>query len=247
MAITFPQPKNTLLSEFIIETNAIEHTPVSLPDIEATRSRKQIHPHVAGHLAAIRYTIENLVKNWKFPAYHPIQWATESSADSNLEWLRTLHKKVMTPVAEYGATVPDANYIKLADCGNYRLDPLRIGFDRWMPKATSIPKLLQLWLQDLGSFHLGVANKLNHPTPTLLAQLVAKAQEAHLQLVCIHPWSDGSGLVGRLLENALRLRWGLPWKIFKAENVVAHIADIQRLEDSPEWRRHILENKAKQT
>jgi Fic family protein len=55
------------------------------------------------------------------------------------------------------------------------------------------------------------------------------AWKIHDEFECIHPFVDGNGRTGRLLLNALRLRYGLPWLTVHVDNEqFAYYRHIQR-------------------
>ena len=45
-------------------------------------------------------------------------------------------------------------------------------------------------------------------------KLISCIEELRFEFLCIHPFQDGNGRTARLIENAVRLLVGLPWRIF---------------------------------
>jgi Fic family protein len=243
MTPQFPPPSQPLLFSFIVESTLIEREEINAGDVMKTFRREALHPSAAGHFSAIRYAVD-LAKKPDFPARHSAQWETVSKADTNLYWLRDLHKKLMTPSAEYGEAYLNPNYIKRSDCGPFRLtERTMVGLDKYqniiprpLPKPTDINKLMHHWLKTIGEFHLKISAVLRRPSTSDLKQIEDMAWKAHLQLQCIHPWTDGTGRSARLVENLLRLRWGLPWKIITHKEAIWYVKQITDYEDSPEWQ-----------
>ncbi len=239
----FPPPSQPTLFAFIIESTRIEREEITPNEVSLTFKREQHHPSAAGHFSAIKYAVELAQRN-DFPSKHPSQWETPAKAHTNLYWLRDLHKKLMTPTADYGVMMANPNYIKKADCGNYRLSERQMvsmtpdgnTLVRQMPKATDLGKLLHLWYKQIGEFHQSISAVLHRPSPADLQRIEDMAWKAHLQLQCIHPWTDGTGRSARIVENILRLRWGLAWKTIMERDKVKYIQQIMAYEDGPEWQ-----------
>lgn len=243
MTPAFPPPSQPVLINFIVESTLMEKEEISHGDVMRTLNRESLHPSAAGHFSAIHYAVEQ-AKKTDFPARHQSQWETPAKADVNLYWLRELHKKLMTPSAQYGETYLNPNYIQRKDCGPYRLtERTMLGIDeslsiapRPLPKPTDIPKLMQHWYRSIGEFHLNISAVLRRPSMTDLKAIEDAAWKAHLQLQCIHPWTDGTGRSARIVENLLRLRWGLPWKTFQSKHMTSYVKAITNYEDGPEWK-----------
>jgi Fic family protein len=233
----FPMPDVQKLYLFIHHSNAIEHETTSIADIDQTFKRTAIWPNplAGGHIEAVGYALD-LASKEEFPAKHPIQFSTVAQSTINLYWLRDLQKKIMLPIAEHAKSMYDKNAIRVQDCGPYRLHPRRIGMNRMMPPPHLIEKLLQRWYSDIGQFHLSVVGKVHRPSREILLAVDAMALKAHIQLQCIHPWVDGTGRSARLLENILRLRWGLPWKNPDQNEAQKYVREISTYEDGPEWQ-----------
>ena len=243
MAPQFPMPPHQTLFAFVLESTLTEREDISPGEVISTFERRTLHPSAAGHFSAIKYGID-LAKREDFPARHPVQWETIAKADTNTYWLRDIHKKLMIPSAEYGEIYMNPHFIKRKDCGPYRLNERTLaGIDdhqsivgRPLPRPTDISKLIHIWYKTIGQFHLQISAVLRRPSPADLRKIEEMAWKAHLQLQCIHPWTDGTGRSARIIENILRLRWGLPWKPCDHKEVVSYIAQIKTYEDGPEWQ-----------
>jgi hypothetical protein len=245
MKVVFPMPHRHTLFEFIFHSTHLEHIYLSLNEISQTFDKKDYSAYAAGHFSAINFGLTKLSADPMWPVSNALQFASESKALGYLQWLKDLHKKLMLPIAEQGDPLAvDGQNITPPDCGNYRTQPRLIGFNRRLPKPTCIPKLLHLWLSDLGRFHLQLPKTLK-PSKDTISQTTTKAYQLGLQLQCIKPFIDGSGRVSRLVENFLRLRWGLPWKIISKDESLPYVQDIMNFEDSPEWQEQLknAENK----
>ncbi len=235
MSIVFPTPTPVQTSQFIFENNVIEHCNLSMAQIQETISKTHIHPYAAGHLSALNYAINKLAKDSKWPASHPVQYEHELKSHINLLWLRTLHEKLMTPVAIYADMLPTMYKQPIEECGVYRTEKHYIG-PKLMPRPDSLKRLLHQWFTSLAKYHASISSQLNNPSLQLVGELSDKAYHFHIQLQCIHPFSDGTGRVARIVENTLRFRWGLPMRIIKHENIMSYIKDIGTYEDAAEWQ-----------
>ena len=49
----------------------------------------------------------------------------------------------------------------------------------------------------------------------------------HFMFVCVHPWSDGNGRVGRLLMNVMLAAGGYPWTIIPVERRDTYMAALE--------------------
>jgi Fic family protein len=88
------------------------------------------------------------------------------------------------------------------------------GSDVKLPSPTEVPLLMVefcTWL---------VSAELTHQN----------AIEAHLQLVSIHPFSDGNGRTSRLLMNLLLLRGGWPAMVIQPEERTDYIDGLERVQ-----------------
>jgi hypothetical protein len=242
--VLFPHPDQPTLFDFIIQSNGIAHLDLEYQDVLETFQKKALHPAASGHFAAIFETIK-LAKNHSFPAKHPIEYETPANADKNLYWLRNLHTQVLKPVAIYGEFLPElSDYPNPKDCGTYRLTNYtfidgRTGYDRPTPKPNLIKPLLHWWYKDLCTQHALWAPKLDKVGQIKLDDveiLENLAKKKHLQLLAIRPFLDANGRVARLVENALRLRWGIRWTTQLKTKTIDYVDQVMKYEDSQEWK-----------
>jgi len=245
MAVIFPPPPEEKLFDFILQSNQIEHCDLTFDDVQLTLQKKAIQPYAAGHLMAIDYIISKLSSQVAWPVKHPAEYATEGDADRSLYWLREIHNRLMNPIArfpEFLLSAQEAEIIDIKECGLYRNFHRKMingksGQDRYMPKPSGLKRLLHWWLQQLGTFHLKNLKRFAcNPSIVEATSYDRMAYKLHLQLACIHPFTDGTGRSARLIENALRLRWGLPWKTIQFKDRMRYIQDIVTYEDSTEWQ-----------
>lgn len=248
MRVIFPQPEHAILFDFIVQSNKMAQIDLIYSDVQQTFERKFMNPAAHGHFAGIQ-TIMEMVAKPATPVRHEIEFSDVANSHKNLEWLRTIHLRMFKPLAQYGEMIPGINDIPmLPDCGNYRLRNASVGMGRKMPKATSIQSLMHFWHKSLGEFHMKWLPKLGKIGRLTLEDAEALANEAykkHIQLACIHPWQDGNGRVARLIENMLRLRWGLAWKTRKFSDRMEYVNDIMEYEDGPEWQNILSTHEAK--
>jgi hypothetical protein len=235
MKAIFPRPAQPQLFHFIMQNNLMEHIEIGMDDINKTLERKWISPYVAGHLSSINYLYE-LLNDPLFPAKDNLQWANSEKSHENLYWLRNIHQKLTKPIVDYFFKMAQTPPFSEKDCGTYRLNTRVLAMRRPLPKPTTIKPLMHLWYQQIGTFHLSILSKLKNPDKKLLLQIEENSLKAHIQLQCIHPFVDGTGRSARLVENLLRLRWGLPWKNIEAKNKQKYVNQIMEYEDGPEWQ-----------
>lgn len=118
------------------------------------------------------------------------------------EWeIRQIHSLVMK-----GQESPDK--------GGYRsLDVQAAGTGHRYPSHLKVPELMAEFISWLSE------SSDDHP--------VIGASEAHLRFVCIHPFRDGNGRVGRLLLNLLLLRAGYPIAVIPVTRRVEYISSLE--------------------
>lgn len=133
----------------------------------------------------------------------------------------------------------DTSYIKITDVGSYRQSNKYIKTEKdgklvdiEMPDPLYIREHLKNWANDLCQFHNDMKHTIEYGrySEEETQTLVNKAYEANIKLCCIKPFIDGSNRLGRLVENAFRLNWGLPWKIITIddkENLLDDLRDMQ--------------------
>lgn len=96
------------------------------------------------------------------------------------------------------------------DTGAYRtLDVMAAGTEFRYPSHPKVPELMAefaRWLGDESNLHP-----------------IARASEAHLRFVTIHPFRDGNGRVGRLLLNLLLLQAGYPIAVLPVQRRAEYI------------------------
>jgi hypothetical protein len=101
-----------------------------------------------------------------------------------------------------------------------------------MPDPLNIMEHLLSWAQDLSNFHNEHRRLIDYGryNDDDLSLLINKAYEANLRISCIKPFTDGSNRVGRLVENLLRLNWGLPWKVIVLDDKEKYIDDLRNMQ-----------------
>lgn len=218
----FPNPDNDLLIAYIYHTHRIERIPMSKKTIEDTLAQRDPNPYVEGHLRAITLVLELAVK----PDLIPETVTSIYDFDEKFGWLKRLHRNIMRPVAEHGQMLHDYSYIHPTQVAVFRDSEKSLTTERdgkiievEMPDPLKIRELLLAWSQDLCAFnqeHLRLIN-YGHYNNEEAEMLIQKAYEANLRISCIKPFSDGSNRLGRLVENLIRLNWGLPWRIISFE------------------------------
>ncbi len=253
MKVIFPMPTEEALMVYIIQTTHMENLPLEFNDIQQTLNKRAVHPLVVGHLNAIKYVIK-MASTEAFPCRSRIEFADEWQSFKNTYWLRDIHTKLMEPISKYQHIRVDLNLeYPLNECGQYRLQSKflldgRNAQRRYMPRPGAIKRLLHHWHKEIAEFHLKYLPKIEQRQLQMndVEALAAMARKAHMGLQCIHPFSDGTARTARLVENLLRLRWGLAWKPVYVKDRLDYATEIMAYEDSKEWQQHLTTMDARQ-
>lgn len=231
----FPETSQDVLIAFIYHTNRIERIPMNKKIIEDTLYQKESNPYVEGHLRAITLVHQLAVD----PDLLPNQVNTIFEFDDKFAWLKRLHRNIMRPIAEFGVMTLDNSLIHPNDVGAYRQSSKSIKseqnniiIDIEMPGPLTIREHLKNWANDLCSFHNKMKRTIEYGRYSKLdtEALIDKAYEANLKLCCIKPFTDGNNRLGRLVENLLRLNWGLPWKIIQIDDKEQLLNDLRKMQ-----------------
>jgi hypothetical protein len=222
------------LKAFVIHTNMLERLPMSPPILEKAlkEGKENGDPLATGQFAAVNIVLRDLAPKEEFLT-PPEKLRSEIDSHEHLLWLRNLHVTIMTPIAALGEKNLDPNTPLRHTLGHYRSSRKVLG-PRVMPSPFAIKRLLHRWLLDISQFNKDMSYKLKHPFMLSKMDLIAMAERAYtanLQLCCIKPFEDGSNRIGRLVENALRLNWGLPWKIIadgEKDKLLSDIFEMQK-------------------
>ena len=232
---TFPEPSQETLIAFMYHTNRIERIPMSKRVIEDTLTKKDTNPYIEGHLRAITL-IQQLAVD---PNLLPEKVNTVFDFDEKMPWLKRIHRNLMRPIAEYGIMTLDKSYIHINDVGSYRQvsksirsEKENVIVDVEMPGPLVIRELLVEWANDLCQFHNDMRRTIEYGRYSNedTDKMVDKAYEANLKISCIKPFTDGSNRTGRLVENLLRLNWGLPWKIITLDEKEKLLDDLRTVQ-----------------
>lgn len=227
----FPHPKLDLLKAFVVHTNQIERLHMSLQIVEQTikDGKENGDPLAAGQFSAINYILQEVSPNDNLI---PKNTRSEIDSHESLKWMRNIHVKLMTPIIDKAEKHLEPT-LPRHTLGSYRTSPKKLG-KRQMPHPASIRSHLHSVLQDLIAFNQLISPKLQNPRSLsrMDVQLIAdKAYQTHLHICCIKPFEDGSNRTARLVENALRLYWGLHWKNIPYTEKDKLLNDIFQLQD----------------
>lgn len=230
---SYPNPSMDTLKIFVVHTNLLERLPMNLKIVEKTMKEGKEHgdPLAAGQFSAINQVLAVAKKEDLIPS--PSLLKTEVESSEHLQWIRDLHSSVFTPIVTSAEKKLDPNCIPRHAIGRYRTSRRVIG-PRTMPSPFAINRLLHHLLKDLATFHQSMASKIQNPfslSKDDIHQLAQRAHDVNLRLCCIKPFEDGSNRIARLVENALRLNWGLPWKtilIDEKDDYLARIFEMQK-------------------
>lgn len=202
---------------FIWMTHKIEKLTCEMEDIQAALKRTpDPNPYVIGHFDALNYLL-SLVGNLDFPAKDPAILTNLYRSEEALFWLRKLHELLTLPLAKASAHQKYEEELVMVhqhECGVLRTTPATLAFSLAPPPELIAPTL-HLWLVNLAQLHQEVKNELANPYGLTKAKSLQMAQSAHdtvLLFANLQPFTYASNRLGRLVENALRVNWLLPWK-----------------------------------
>jgi len=182
--------------------------------------------------------IEKIQEGWKLPASREYQ---EIEVKNVIDALNKLLKEIITQKKIRiitSETIKDfhrmigKNLGKHLDAipGHFRVDNRYVGPYR-APEHTDVPKLMEKlceWIKK--EFHFESGQDFS----TAIIQAIV----THVYLEWIHPFGDGNGRSGRLLEFYILLRAGLP-------NIVSHVLSNFYNKTRPEYYRQLKEAKEK--
>lgn len=236
MPVRFPSQPEAF--NFICGTHAVERIKLSLTDVEDTyRGKAKIpNPYVDGHLRAINYIFERLVDKADFPARTTAILTNRFKSDVALNWLKDIHSLMLSPLVGHPIVAADPNAPQRQFIGNWRIIPAMNTFSI-APQPELIPKLLHLWLLDLTTLNTDIKPYLDQPygiTKEKAHLMEQTTYKANLFLSTTQPFVHANNRLGRLVENALRLHWRLPWKICSPghahEDFVRDLVEYQKTE-----------------
>lgn len=230
----FPKPDLDVLKAFVIHTNLLERLPMNTAIVETAIKEGKEHgdPLAVGQFSAINIVLSLSPDDAWLPA--PTSLINELDSHDKLKWLRDLHSALMTPIANLAEKKLDPNGPPRHQIGTYRSSRKTLGH-RVMPSPLSVRRHLHELLRDVAQFNKDIALKLKNPFMLSKMDIQAIADQAYtanLRICCIKPFEDGSNRLGRLVENALRLHWGLPWKIISADEKDTLLSDIFKIQDA---------------
>jgi Fic family protein len=191
-------------------TTAIEGNTLSEADILRIRNGERMPPSRAYQETEVR----NVLDAFNLLLKEII--AEDHSERITPGLIMRLHKLVGKDLGEHLDAIP----------GRFRTDNRIVGTYR-CPDHEDVPELMEnycRWL--LEEFH--------YPAGQSFAAVVTEAIVAHVYLEWIHPFGDGNGRTGRLLEFYILLRGGLP-------DIASHILSNHYNDTRPEYYRQ-LEN-----
>lgn len=208
-------PTRDELLVFLEQTHTIEKVDITQKAItHATLRTPEANPYVVGHFDAFNYMFKELLKSPEFPVKDAKSFATLYASNETLIWLRDLHAKMTFPFVK-ARNIDAWKDLSLSpqDCGVYRTNEKLLAFSM-APSPNLLPKLLHNWLVDLGSFHLKIKDNLNqaYRPKNDVSAAEKMAYDANIFIAAVQPFEFECSRLGRLVENALRLAWHLPWK-----------------------------------
>jgi len=227
---TFPEPDQEMLIAYIYHTHRLDRIPMDRARIEKTLGKTDSDPYVAGHLRAITLVLQ-LAEDETLLKECPNRFQLEAS----IGWLKRLHRNIMRPIAELGLQAEDATVIHPSDIGVFRSQEYihRSAFGNFQaPNPYDIPELLYKWNnrvvkvqnENLNTIQYGMYSQEEG------GELANQCKKLSLELFAIRPFEDGNSATSRLVENLLRLHWGLPWKIIahKSEDADTYYEERRR-------------------
>lgn len=225
----FPNPHINTLKSYVVHTNLLERLPSNMSIVEKAikEGKENGDPYATGQFSAINYILRNLLSNDDLLPNSKLLVSEQSSFEKT-EWIRTLHSLQMTPIRLHLEKMLDPTAPLPHHIGSYRFFKKVLG-TRMMPNPTSIKKHMHELLLSICSFNESIDQKIKNPfmlSKMDLQTISDICYETNLKICCIKPFEDGSNRIARLVENALRLYWGLPWKIIQIEDKDKYLSDI---------------------
>ena len=156
--------------------------------------------------------IENITpdKNSQLFRLHldALEYALECVAKGEIPEVKRVHRTMMAS--------------SLTSAGSYRYEPVYIaGTGRRLPTPLKVRVLMDDWDRLCREF---IAQALDDECKTTSLIL-------YFHFLCIHPFEDGNGRVGRIMLNALRLLKGLSWKTVLLEERDLGVKALRMYED----------------
>lgn len=183
-------------------------------------------PLAVGQFSAVNQVLQIAVDDSLVPSSSEVR----SDIDSNerFSWLKKIHSTMMMPIVLDREKRLEPSSITRHNVTNYRSTKKILG-KNVMPSPGVIKKLMHNLMLDIIQFNNHISYKIKHPfmlSKRDLQDIAEKAYEVNLKICCIKPFEDGSNRTARLAENALRLYWGLPWKVISVDEKDRYLNDI---------------------
>jgi hypothetical protein len=228
----FIRPSFDLIVNFIYWTHKIERTELSFNEIHSCyKSKSKVkNPNIDGHYKAIGYIFDMIDKDF-FPTKSILLINNIQKSEAALFWLKEMHFHLADPLMKSAIMIDDFSISK-SQIGKYRTTEEMLT-TRLTPHHSLIPALMHIWINDLAKLHIPIADKVKQPygiTKEKAKELSDFAYETQLLFSCVMPFKVSSNKFARLLENALRLQWRLPWKVTSDELYNKFIQDVQKFQ-----------------
>lgn len=214
----FKKPSNEEIFLFIHFSHEAERIECPYHEIVATYHGKNVplpHPWAQGHLNAIHYLF-NIIDKIDFPVKSNAPITNHFQSDSQLFWLKQLNYIIHDPVLKFPGNEDNHNLPKRFQLANWRTEPAQNTFSL-APDPALIPKILHNWITKVATMHSKVKDKVHNPhglTRELAYEMDNLTYHTNLMLCTTQPFSHGNNRLARLVDNALRLQWRLPWRPF---------------------------------
>ncbi len=230
----FPNPNLDLLKSFVVYTNMLERIPSNIQIIEkAIKDGKEIgDPYAVGQFSAVNNILKNFAHQDNLIPSSKTLFSEEKSHES-LQWIRDLHSTIMTPIMNNGLKTLQQDAPLRHQIGTYRTVKKTLG-RKIMPNPTSIKKHMHNLLLSLSKFNEEIDIKIKNPfmLSKMDIQTISEVcYNTNIKICCIKPFYDGSNRTARLVENTLRLYWGLPWKIITTDEKDKYLSDIFKMQE----------------
>lgn len=189
-------------------TTAIEGNTLSEAEILRIRSGERMPPSRAYQETEIRNVLDafNILLKEIIEEQH--------SERITPDLIRRFHRMVGKELGEHLDAIP----------GRFRTDNRIVGTYR-CPDYDDVPQLMN-------EFCDWLLREFRYPAEQSFAAVVTEAIVAHVYLEWIHPFGDGNGRTGRLLEFYILLRGGLP-------DIASHILSNHYNDTRPEYYRQL--------
>lgn len=205
-------PTEDDLCNIVVSTHAADRIQLTLDETKRTWKREIQNPYAHGHFQALMYILHTLRTSNDFPVKEPSLLTDMQRSHAALDWLRTIHTKMMEPLVNSPLLEDDPNGPQSFHVGQYRFQPTT-AITRPAPQPAIIPAIMHNWIKDIGLYHQSIKGKVENPygfNPSDAKELLNRVKEIPIFFSIVQPFGYGNQRLGRLVEIAFRWKWNIP-------------------------------------